>query len=78
MNFSRGALRFPESGLFIEHASLGIGHCPVHTGQSRAPQAGAGLICPILTELAHGSFSLLMYMNFMHLRKDQLDKLVSP
>jgi hypothetical protein len=29
MNFSHGALRFPESGQFMGHASLGTGHCPV-------------------------------------------------
>jgi hypothetical protein len=62
---------FPESGLFVGHASLG-------TGQSGAPQAGASLTCPIFIELAQGSISLQMYMNFMHLRKGQLGKLVSP
>jgi hypothetical protein len=36
------------------------------------------LSCPILIELAKGSFFLYVYMNFMHLRKDQLGKLVSP
>jgi hypothetical protein len=77
MNFSCGALSFPESGQFVGRFSLGTGHCSVHTRQSGAPQAGAILICPILVELAQGSFSLL-YVNFMHLRKDQLGKLVSP
>jgi hypothetical protein len=70
VNFSRGALCFPESSLFVGCASLG-------TGQSGAPQAGVSLIRPILIELAHGSFFLYVYMNFMHLRKDQLSKLVS-
>ena len=78
VNFSRGALLFPESGLYVGRASLGTGHCLVHTGQFGAPQAGAILTCPILIELAQGSFSLYVYMNFMHLRKDQLGKLVSP
>jgi hypothetical protein len=78
--FSYGALRFPESGLFVWHSSLGTGHypCRVHTGQSGAPLASAILSCPILIDLAQGSFSLYVYMNSMHLRKDQLDKLVSP
>jgi hypothetical protein len=53
VNFSRGALRFPESGLFVGCASLGL-----HTGQSGAPQAGASLIHPIFIELAKGPFSL--------------------
>jgi hypothetical protein len=48
------------------------------TEQSGAPQAGAILTCPILIELAQGSFSLYVYVNFMHLRKYQLGKLVSP
>jgi hypothetical protein len=78
VNFSRGALSFPESGQFIGRSSLGTGHCPLHTRQSGAPQADAILIYHILIELAHGSFSLCVYMNFMHLRKDQLGKLVSP
>jgi hypothetical protein len=30
VNFSRRALIFPESGLFVGCASLGTGHCPVH------------------------------------------------
>jgi hypothetical protein len=61
MIFSQGALRFPRAA-----SSLGAPYCPVHTGQSGAPQAGANL------------FSLYVYMNFMHLRKDELGKLVSP
>jgi hypothetical protein len=69
--FSRGALRFPESGQFTEHASLG-------TGQSGAPQTGANLFCSILIELPQGLFSLYVYVNFMHLRRHQLGKLVSP
>jgi hypothetical protein len=71
MNFSRGALHFPKSGQFVWCSSLG-------TGQSGAPQAAAILTCPKLKELHQGSFSLYVYMNFMHLRKDQLGKLVSP
>jgi hypothetical protein len=30
VNYSRGALSFPESCLFIGGASLGTGHYPVH------------------------------------------------
>jgi hypothetical protein len=71
VNFSHGVLRIPESGQFVGHPSLG-------TGQSGAPQAAASLICSILIELAQGSFCLYVYVNFMHLRKDQLGKLVSP
>jgi hypothetical protein len=78
VNFSRGALHFPESGQFVGRSSLGTRHFPLHIGQSNAPQAGAILIFPILIKLAHGSFSLYVYMNFMHIRKDQLGKLVSP
>jgi hypothetical protein len=76
--FSRGALHFPESGQIVGRSRLVTGHYPVHTGQSGAPQAGAILICPILIELAQGSFSLYVCVNFMHQRKDQLGKLVSP
>jgi hypothetical protein len=76
--FSRGALHFSESGQFAGHASLGTGHCPGHTGQSGAPQAGANLFCSILIELPKRPFSLYVYMNFMDLRKYQLGKLVSP
>jgi hypothetical protein len=75
--FSRRALSFPESGLFDECASLGTGHCLVHTEQSGALQASASLIHPIFIELFKGPFSLQMYMKFMHLRKDQLGQLVS-
>jgi hypothetical protein len=32
-----------ESKEFVAGASLGTGHCPVHTGQSGAPQASACL-----------------------------------
>jgi hypothetical protein len=35
MNYSRRVLSFPESGLFVGHASLGTGHTPdssVHHG----------------------------------------------
>jgi hypothetical protein len=78
MNFSGGALCFPESSQFAGRASHGIGHCPVHTGQSGAPQAGVNLFCSKVEELPLRSFSLYVYMNFMHLRKDQLGKLVSP
>jgi hypothetical protein len=56
MNFSRGALSFTESDLFVGRASLGTRHCPVHTGQSGAPQAGASLTCPIFIELVVGHF----------------------
>jgi hypothetical protein len=78
VNFSRGALSFLESGQFVGRSNLGTGHCLVHTGQFGTPQARAILICPILRELSQGSFSLFVYVNFMHLRKDQLGKLVSP
>jgi hypothetical protein len=50
----------------------------MHTGQSGALQAGANLFCSILIELPQGFFSLCVYVNFMHLREDQLGKLVSP
>jgi hypothetical protein len=56
MNFSRGALHFPETNHFIGRSSLGTGHYPVHTGQSGAPHAGVILTCPILIELAQGHF----------------------
>jgi hypothetical protein len=59
VNFSRGALRFPESGLFVGCASLGAKHCSVHTAQSGAPQAGASLTCPIFREVAQGSIFLI-------------------
>jgi hypothetical protein len=49
MNFSRGALSFPESGMFVERASLGI----VLSG---TPQAGASLTCHIFIELIVGHF----------------------
>jgi hypothetical protein len=66
---------------------------PTHLGWGTRPQLAKGpprvqgppgskrrqiLSCPILIELAKGSFFLYVYMNFMHLRKDQLGKLVSP
>jgi hypothetical protein len=51
MNFRHEALRFPESGQFVERTSLG-------TGQSGAPEAGAILIRPIFIELAKGPLSL--------------------
>jgi hypothetical protein len=35
-------------------------------------------LAPYLEKQPKGPFSLQMYMNFMHLRKDQLGKLVSP
>jgi hypothetical protein len=76
--FSGGVLCFLESGQFVGRASLGIGHYPVYTGQSSAPQAGANMFCSILIELLQGSFSLYVYVDFMHLRKDQLGKLDSP
>jgi hypothetical protein len=76
--FRHGTLRIPKSGQFFGLSSLGTGHCPVHTRQSGAPWAGANLFCSILIELPQGSFSLCVYVNFMHLIKDQLDKLVSP
>jgi hypothetical protein len=64
--FGRGALRFPESGQFAGRAGLGTG------------QTDANLFCSIHIELPQGSFSLYVYVNFMHLRKDLLGKLVSP
>jgi hypothetical protein len=36
MNFSGRALRIPVSGQFTACSSLGIKHCPVHTGHSGA------------------------------------------
>jgi hypothetical protein len=51
VNFSCEALRFLKSGQFVGHSILG-------TRQSGAPQAGAILSCPILIELAQGSFYL--------------------
>jgi hypothetical protein len=36
MNYSCDSLNFPESSEFVEHASLGTGHCLVYTGQSGA------------------------------------------
>jgi hypothetical protein len=71
MIFSREALRFRESGHFAGRASHG-------TRQSGVSQASANLFCPILLGLPQGPFSLYVYVNFMYLRKDQLDKLVSP
>jgi hypothetical protein len=76
--FSQEALRIPESGQFTGCSSLGTRHCPVHTGQSDALQSGANMFCSILIELPHGLFSLCVYVNFMHLREDQLGKLLSP
>jgi hypothetical protein len=78
VNFSQGALRFSEIGQFAGRSRLGTKHCQVHTGQSGAPQAGAILNFPKLIELSQGPFSLYVYVNFMHMRKDQLGKLVSP
>jgi hypothetical protein len=75
--FRHGALRIPESGQFVGLASLGTRHCLVHIGQSGVLQAGANLFCSILVALPQRSFSLYVYMNLMHLRKDQLGKLVS-
>jgi hypothetical protein len=45
VNFSRGALRFPESDLFVRCDNLSTR--PV-TGQSGAPHAGASLTCTFL------------------------------
>jgi hypothetical protein len=59
MNFRHGVLRFPVSGLFVGRANLGTGHCPVHTRQSSAPQAGAILIRPIFKEATQGSIFLI-------------------
>jgi hypothetical protein len=59
VNFSRGALSLLESNLFVGRASLGTGHCLVHTGQSCAPQVGASLTCPIFIEVAQGSIFLI-------------------
>jgi hypothetical protein len=57
--FRWGAMRFPESGMFVGCASLGTRHCPVHTGQSGALQAGASLTCPIFREVAQWSIFLV-------------------
>jgi hypothetical protein len=51
---------------------------PVHTGQSVAPQVGADPFCSILIEFPQGLFSLYVYVNFMHLRRHKLGKVVSP
>jgi hypothetical protein len=51
VNFSRRALRFPESGLFIGCVSL--------VTVSGASQAVASLTCPIFIEVAHGSNFLI-------------------
>jgi hypothetical protein len=56
MIFSGAALQIPESGQFAGRASLGTGHCPVRTGQSGAPQAGASLFCSLLLEFPEGHF----------------------
>jgi hypothetical protein len=78
VNFSRGALSFPKSDMFVSLACLGTGHCPVHTRQSGAPQASVSLTRPVFIETTKGPLSLQLNMNFMYLRKDQLGKLVSP
>jgi hypothetical protein len=57
--FSRGALKIPESDQFAGCSSLGTGHCPMHTGQSSAPQAGANLFFSKLIELPQGHFSCM-------------------
>jgi hypothetical protein len=36
--------------MFVGRASLGTGHCPMHTVQSGVPQVGASLIHPIFIE----------------------------
>jgi hypothetical protein len=51
MNFSRGTLSFSLEQLVGRGTSLGTGHCPVHTRQSGAPQAGASLTCVSQTSL---------------------------
>jgi hypothetical protein len=66
--FSGEAPCFPKSGQFAGLASLGTGHCLVHTGQSGVPQASTVLFCSILREFPQGPFSLFVIMNFMHLR----------
>jgi hypothetical protein len=67
VNFSRGALSFPESGLFVGRASLGTGHCPVQTGQSGVPQTGASLIRPIFIEMVQRSIFLTdVYGHYAH------------
>jgi hypothetical protein len=44
--------------MFVGRASLCTRHCPVHTGQSGAPQAGSSLTRPIIIEMAPGSIFL--------------------
>jgi hypothetical protein len=56
VNFSRGTLRIHESVQFAKCSSLGTGHCPVHTGQSGAPQVGANQFSSILVESPQGLF----------------------
>jgi hypothetical protein len=56
MIFSRGALRFPESGQFIWHASLGTRHWPV---RRRLEQA---YFAPLLDFFAD-SFGLLLILS---------------
>jgi hypothetical protein len=58
MNYSHGSLSFPKGGMFVGRTSLGIGHCPVYTGQSGVPLAGASLIRPIFRETTQGSIFL--------------------
>jgi hypothetical protein len=43
VNFSHGVLADSREQRVRRWASLDIGHCPVHTGQSGAPQAGTSL-----------------------------------
>jgi hypothetical protein len=78
MNFSHVAPRFPRatSSLGAPAWASDTVWCtqdsPVHLMLVQS------WFAPILIVLAQGSFSLYVYMNFMHLRKDQLGKLVSP
>jgi hypothetical protein len=55
-------VRKPESGQFAEVFSLGTGHCPVHTATGCANS-----VCSNRVEFPK-SFSLYVYVNFMHLR----------
>jgi hypothetical protein len=43
MKYSHDALSFFRERPIRRGARLGTGHCPVHTGQSGAPQAGASV-----------------------------------
>jgi hypothetical protein len=49
VSFRCGAPNFSREQPVREGASLGTGHCLVHTGLSGVPQAGASLACLIQT-----------------------------